>query len=426
MFFSLALAAQPKDNSPYSRIGLGKPIDHSLSSAGFGGLGAGYADPLHLNLLNPASYGTLNVTVFEAGLYGIHSNLENQEEAISVWSGNLSHLALAFPLRNPLNDALSKKKRQVFWGMNVALLPATSIGYDIETLVVDPEVDTVFNTYEGTGGTNKLLVGTGARYKGFSFGLNLGYFFGNLQSERSVTIRNLVGSYSNRYTDDLSVRGFIWNAGVQYKIDLDKKTDDDIYVGRSLIFGAFGNSATNFSVKSTKYRIGENYWYNPNEIDTLFSQIDFKESGKLPAEFTLGLVYQKVAKYRFGAEYGFASWSGYENEAKPETLFDSHRFAVGAEFIPDYASYNKYYKRIRYRAGFYYRNDPRLEELNHYALTLGFGLPLVLPRQQTSFVNLSFEFGKFTTPNDIKENFVKIALGFTLNDNSWFYKRKFG
>ncbi len=426
MFFTLTLAAQPKDNSPYSRIGLGKPIDHSLSSVGFGGLSAAYADPLHLNLLNPAAYGTLNTTVFEAGLYGIHSNLKSDNQKTSVWSGNLSHLALAFPLRNPLNDALSKKKREVFWAMNLALLPATTIGYDIETLVVDPEVDTVTNSFQGTGGTNKMIVGIGARRKDFSFGLNLGYFFGSLESERLVNIGNLVGGYADRYLDDLNIRGFIWNAGVQYKLDLDKKTEEEYYTGRSLIFGAYGNSATDFSVKSTKYRLGENYWYNPNEIDTLFSQVDFKENGKLPAEFTLGVVYQKMAKYRIGAEYGFAGWSGYENEAKPETLFDSHRFAVGAEYIPDYSSYNKYLNRIRYRAGFYYRNDPRLEELNQYALTLGFGLPLVLPRQQTSFVNLSFEFGKYTTPDDIKENFVKIALGFTLNDNSWFYKRKFG
>jgi hypothetical protein len=83
-------------------------------------------------------------------------------------------------------------------------------------------------------------------------------------------------------------------------------------------------------------------------------------------------------------------------------------------------------KRIRYRAGFYHRTDPRLEDLKQYALTLGFGLPVILPRQQTSFVNLAFEFGKFDTANAIKENFVKMSLGFTLNDSSWFFKRKFG
>ncbi|MEZ4960527.1 MAG: hypothetical protein R2830_11975 [Saprospiraceae bacterium] len=427
LLFTLSATAQPKDNSPYSRIGLGKPVDHSLSAAGFGGLSAAYADPLHVNLLNPASYGTLNTAVFEAGLYAINSKLKFNDQSSNVWSGNLSHLALAFPLRNPLNDALAKKKRQIFWAMNIALLPNTSIGYNIETLVVDPQLDTTYNSFKGTGGTNKLLWGTGVRYKGFSAGLNLGYFFGQLENERQTRIGDVVGGFFDIYEDNISVRGFTYTLGAQYKIDLDKKApDESVYNGRSLIFGAYGSSRTNFSTKSTKYRIAIPTNYSLTEIDTVSRQLGIKENGKLPAEFTLGVMYQKAAKWRLGLEYGFAAWKGYENEAKPEQLFNSHRIAAGAEIIPDFSSYNKYIQRIRYRVGFYYRTDPRLEDFNQYALTIGFGLPLVLPRQQTSFVNLSFELGQYNTKDAIKENFVKIALGFTLNDSSWFYKRKFG
>ena len=41
-------------------------------------------------------------------------------------------------------------------------------------------------------------------------------------------------------------------------------------------------------------------------------------------------------------------------------------------------------------------------------------------------VSEAFEFGRLDTPDAIKENFVKMSLGFTLNDSSWFFKRKFG
>ena len=53
------------------------------------------------------------------------------------------------------------------------------------------------------------------------------------------------------------------------------------------------------------------------------------------------------------------------------------------------------------------------------------GLPITLPRQQVSFVNLGFEFGQNGGNTTLTETYGRVTLGFTLNDNSWFYKRKF-
>jgi hypothetical protein len=203
-----------------------------------------------------------------------------------------------------------------------------------------------------------------------------------------------------------------------------KKPEDAVYTGKSLIIGFYGNSPINFNTSSTVLRMRENI--ELFHRDTLQYAENQKGEGKLPAEWTVGLMYQDPGKFRIGAEYTASKWSGYESEAKPEALLDGQRFAIGAEYIPDIASYNNYLRRIRYRAGFYHRSDPRLEDLKQYALTVGFGLPVILPRQQTSFVNLSFEFGQYDTPDAIKETFVKMGLGFTLNDSSWFFKRKFG
>lgn len=428
LFLATVLSAQPKDNAPYSRLGLGEPVGISLSAAGFGGMTAAYNDPLHTNLLNPASYGWLNAATFEAGFYGEYSKLSLKGESQGIWSGNLSHLSLAFPMHNPLNDVLLKKQRKVFWGMGLSLLPNTTVGYDIETTEVHPEVDTVTNSYQGSGGTNRLVWGNSLRYKNFSAGVNLSYVFGQIESERQVRFDDLPVSYTDRFLDNVSIRGFQWSVGAQYRWDIDRKKveeDNKFYSGRSIVLGAFGNSSTSFNTKSTVLRIGENSTYLPLQSDTLLKLEDVSGKGKLPAEFTLGFMFQKAAKYRFGAEYNLASWSQYENDAKPETLFDSRRIAVGGEYIPDAGSLS-YLKRVRYRAGFYHRTDPRLEDLTQYALTVGFGLPVILPRQQTSFVNLAFELGQYNTSNAIKETFVKMSVGFTLNDGTWFFKRKFG
>jgi hypothetical protein len=78
--------------------------------------------------------------------------------------------------------------------------------------------------------------------------------------------------------------------------------------------------------------------------------------------------------------------------------------------------------------GAFYRQDPRLiygKNLNNVGFNLGLGFPITLPRQQTSFVNFAVELGSLGEGTVIKEQYVKFSLGFTLNDNTWFFKRRF-
>ncbi|MEY3369153.1 MAG: hypothetical protein RI973_2308 [Bacteroidota bacterium] len=434
LLFLLLLAggtamAQPKDHEPYSRFGLGEPIDQSLSAFGFAGLSATYSDPLHVNIENPASLAGLTATTFEIGMYAKYSHLTDQSKQGNFWSGNLSHLVLAMPMHNRLNDLLQKRQRKFFWTMTFALLPSTQLSYDVYSEKDQPVLETAVSRFKGTGGTSNLLWGHGLRYKNLSVGLNLGYLFGQLENERIVSFPDLPVAYTDRFIDNFSIRAFQWNAGVQYRMDFDKaeKESENVYMGRSLVIGAYGNTATALSTRSVVYRLGE-YTTSLGNIlgtDTLFQDVNESGEGTLPAEYTLGLMYQKLGKFRLGAEYQFQGWSNYEIEAKPETLFDSRRVAVGVEYIPDISSYNNYLKRIRYRAGFYHRTDARFDDLVRYGLTLGAGLPLVLPRQQTSFINVAIELGQYNSETLIKENFIKFALGFTLNDNSWFFKRRY-
>jgi hypothetical protein len=140
------------------------------------------------------------------------------------------------------------------------------------------------------------------------------------------------------------------------------------------------------------------------------------------------VTYQEVNKLRLGLEYSIGQWSQYDNPAKPETLQNNNRLAIGVEYLPDYTSYNSYAKKMYYRGGFFTGTDPRSvngEQLKHTGVTLGIGFPIIMPRQQLSFLDLSFELGRFGVKDVLQENYAKLTLGFTLNDNSWFFKRKF-
>lgn len=96
--------------------------------------------------------------------------------------------------------------------------------------------------------------------------------------------------------------------------------------------------------------------------------------------------------------------------------------------MPDVRSYNKYLKKVRYRFGAFYSKDPRSVDGNNlltYGATVGFGLPVILPQGKKSFVNLAFEMGQTGLSEALQNTYFKINLGFTLNDNTWFFKRKF-
>jgi hypothetical protein len=215
-----------------------------------------------------------------------------------------------------------------------------------------------------------------------------------------------------------------------YKFDLGKNPNDPKAPPKqTLTVGAYGHTATDFTTTTTRLRSRLNTVYI-NVADTIQSQINVKEKGKLPMELTFGVTYRHKKKWLIGLDYSFSDWSNYENPAadfdqeNPLRLTKSNRISGGFQITPDAASYNKYLKRVSYRLGGYYFDDPRLTDLKTYALTFGAGFPIVLSRQRTSFVNFAFEVGQ-TNSDTIDENFYKVSVGFSLNDNSWFFKRKF-
>ena len=88
---AFAAWAQPKQNSPYSRFGIGDPLTQSfVHQTAMGSQFAAFHDPYHLNLQNPASYAFLRSTAFETGLFAKYSHLKSSTATENNWTGNLS------------------------------------------------------------------------------------------------------------------------------------------------------------------------------------------------------------------------------------------------------------------------------------------------------------------------------------------------
>jgi hypothetical protein len=251
--------------------------------------------------------------------------------------------------------------------------------------------------------------------------------FGELTNSRLVTFDSLSFTLQTEFSDQFSARGWAVDGGLQYAYDFKKTNDagERVSNGNRIILGLTASPTANFDTESNAYY---RRFFGQGVSDTLVYENRAIGSGSLPPQFSFGVSYQKMNQLQLGAEFSRTGWSEYTNSAKPEQLSNTWRVAAGLEYIPDYASYKNYWARARYRFGFFYGTDSRSldgEQALHRAITMGVGMPIVLPRQQVSFMNTALELGKFGVPNVLEETYVKLSVGFTLNDNTWFFKRKF-
>lgn len=434
LLFSGALLAQPKQNSPYSRYGLGDPVNqYYAAQVGFAGQTAAFHDPFHLNPINPASYAFLRATTFEAGLFAKKSDYQSSEASLSNWSGNLAYLALGFPLKSPINEVLDKEQSPWHYGMGFSLTPFTLVGYNVESLDTLPNLGALGNTFEGNGGTFRVSWGNAVKYKNTAVGLNLGWVFGKNTYENSTVFNDSLPTFSSTRRDDIRISGLMWNLGVQHDLVLKYAQNDKTLPVKWITIGATGEGTHGIGATAdqiflrSRGRLSNGQY---ESADTLLLTSGKKSTITLPAIFRIGVQYVVANKLRLGAQFDYEGWSVFKNEARPNDVAfrNTSSFSAGVEYIPDYASYNKYTKRMRYRAGAYFRQDPRIvngEGLDDLGLTVGFGFPIILPRQQSSFINTALEVGKIGSGTPIEETYFRITLGFVLNDNSWFYKRRF-
>lgn len=427
-----SLLAQPKQNSPYSQYGIGDPIpQYFANQAGWGGLTTAAHDPYHLNTLNPASFAWLRSATLDVGLFAKNSDYQSATATRNGWSGNLAYLALGFTLKSPINEVLDRNQSPWQFGMGFTLAPYSLVGYNVQTRDTLPQLGEITNSFEGSGGTYRLTWSTAAKYKRTALGLNLGWHFGEIAYETRADFRDSFPTFSDVFRDQLAIRGLVWNLGVQHDFVLQFAENDKSVPTRWVTVGLTAGGKNTLDAVTDILRLrGRPAIGGYGNYDTLLAETDADRSITLPAAFSLGVQYVKANKFKAGAQLGLENWSGYRNEARPpaEEFRNTFSVAGGLEFTPDYASYNNYTKRIRYRIGAYYRQDPRSvggQDLDDLGLTLGFGLPIVLPRQQTSFINTALEVGKIGANSPIEETYFRITAGFTLNDNTWFYKRRF-
>ncbi|MCA6078181.1 hypothetical protein [Fulvivirga sedimenti] len=400
--------------SPFSRLGIGDIVEPNLvNNQGMGGVGISNGNIWHLNYKNPALLPRNTLTVFSAGYIGGYQTLRDSVKTESNGGGNLNYLILAFPV-------MPGK-----WTTSVGILPYSVIDF-VQTSrepVSGSPSDTTLITEEGSGGLNKFFWSNGYTLnKNFSIGLEASYIFGSATAEFSNTILTSENSfnYSPTVSTEINVNDFLFKAGVAFRKDSIMNSATRIQAGITYDF------ATDLSAKRTQ-TYERRLLGQPTSRDTL----SFEEPGfyRLPSALGIGLSFTQEFKWTVGMDLKLQNWSEFlDYNGSNQNFKNTFSIGVGGEFTPDASSVDSYLERITYRFGVNYTTLPYVPRLASGEQVKDFGINFgwTLPVGRFSSIDMAFKVGQRgdVQNNYIKENYYKIYIGFTFNDQ-WFIKRKY-
>lgn len=408
-------AQKSTSHSPYSQFGLGQMREDLLpQTRAMGGISTGVRNlngfPT-LNIANPASYSALTRTVMDAGLYGNFTQLSKDQSSDHTADFAFSHLAIAVPLSK-------------FGGMAFGLLPYSDVGYSATS---SHAIDSLkYKTLAiGEGGVNKAFVGYGVSpLKGLSIGANVGFLFGNLYDITRVEFPTTAGAYQTQQKTTRNINGATLDYGVQYSKAIGRK--HNFTIGYSGSLNNHITAKTNRMVTISEPNFEEDYEAPPLDTTSMFTVGNHKLN--LPLKHNFGVTLSKGYNWMIGADFKYADWSKYQTREGESQLGKSYGFALGGQIKPDPTS-PRYLNQVDYRLGFRYNKTAvmyRNNQINDMAVSVGLGLPLPQSNFGRTFsqVNISAEFGQQGSMknNLVRERYININLGFTIND-SWFIRR---
>lgn len=393
VFTTLATYAQEGTASPYSYFGIGdvKP-NATVESRAMGGVSA-IPDSIHVNLQNPAMLTQLKWINYTLGMTYNTVKLNTADATESARRSTLDYLSYAFP-----------SNKMAF---SLLIMPYSSVGYKVQNL---DEVNGKTTQFNGKGGLNKAMAGFAYQINThWSVGVQLGVLFGKIETNSTLVQTGIQFGTREQNTSNLS--GFAGQLGLAYYLRRPGKPS----------FNASLTYSPQLSLTSNNQR----FIYASDAVSITVPNSTLR----LPSLTTMGFGYGVEKKWYTCFEMSLQG----KNELAERYSTDSntryqsaYRIALGGYFIPNYSSFNSYYKRMVYRAGVRMGqtglviNDTSIQDL---AATAGLGFPI---GGLLSNANFTVELGRLGTTSNglIQENYINFSLGFSFNDK-WFVKRKY-
>lgn len=412
--FAFGVYAQNvNSNSPYSMYGYGLLGDKATSmQRQMGGVGYAMQSGRQINVMNPASYASIDSLTFLFDLGADVSMLWSKEGSAREHSvgGGLDYLTMQFPIWKYL-------------GGSIGLLPYSSVGYAFGNEIKHGTMEN-----QGSGGINMAYLGLAGRYAGASLGFNVSYNFGSIVNDIYSYPSN---SGQTLFEHVMQIRDWDINIGAQYRLNLDR----------------FNRITAGLTFSPKKSLHGKS-WATLQEIkqesrpDTV-GYLNLKNNYYMPDTWGAGIsfMHEKVSRFLIEFDFTYQNWSKAkysdmlsvpdpENPSKEPfvvfqgmSFFDRTKFALGAEYVPKVRG--SYMERVAYRLGGYFCNDYLNvlgNRVREYGVTCGLGFHT--PQDKT-IINVGLEWKHRDTHPEklIGENYFNITIGVNFNE-LWFWQRK--
>ena len=429
ILFSLAFAcltvkSQNNTSSPYSFYGIGSlDFKGTSESRAMGGVSV-YNDSIHMNFRNPASYTGKNMfsfnnegrlVKFTVGLGHSETDLKTSTNSSETTNTSFEYLGLNIPMGK--------------FGFGFGLIPFSSVGYKLQSSNADNQLQ---YKYSGNGGLNKAFLGFAYQLSNnLAIGFDAKYNFGNIQNsalEYLYDDESLPLDYQAREQNRSDLSGVNFNFGLTFRGGITENLELHASLAHSPDYNLSSRNSRTFA--SVVINPNTQIEFPVNEINVDLESLGLDKTDlSMPSITSIGFGISKPKKWFIGAEYTSITSSVFSNDLisiENSEFEDSSKISFGGFFIPDYASFSKFWNRVVYRAGFYSEKTGLVinnESINEFGISFGLGIPA---GGLFSNVNTTVEFGKRGTTNEdlVEENFVNFQLSLSLNDR-WFIKRKY-
>jgi len=375
---------------------------------GMGEVGIGLPTLLSINSMNPALLTANTLSVFDIAIQGESRTITNELNSQKAGTAGYKNLSFAFPV-------IPGK-----WTTNFGISPFSSVSYNLNSFVpIENSTDSTYIEAEGNGGLTEVNFSNGIRiFKGLSVGVKSSFVFGFTENTTTTYLLGSLSQFPTSVIEKTNYKDLIFGFGLSYGKRIGKSD-------HSLGFGITYDLAKDLTGK----RLVRFEAIAPSGGviigDTLQHRSD-TSAFQLPSKIGIGISWIKDNFISIGIDLTRSNWvsdAGFGNDG--EVYRPAYSAGIGIEITPKYDDVNSYISRIRYRLGFSYEQMPYVvngTNINDLGINFGWSLPI----RGVSSLNMAFKFGKRgTTDNNlVKENYIKFAIGATINDR-WFVRRKY-
>jgi hypothetical protein len=392
-----------QSSSTYTRYGIGDiSYTYSARSLGLAQTGVATLNQGFVEILNPASWASLQLTRIEFSLVLNGVQLSDNSNSAFYTDGEFKGFTFAFPISKKLGI-----------GFASGLLPYSRISYNVVQSNTADETHSSNYTeiYEGDGGLSKLFMGASVKIPfDWIFGATLEYYFGKRTYSSTINFDDQ-SFLPAEYELDYRSTGFGTTVGLisqNFASLFNSESISNLRLGVSVNLLSDLDTDTSLTINPT------------NVADTIFSG---KTQMSVPMRITAGLTLQLSNAYSFNLDYIYQPWSEYSVAGVTSSfLRDVNKIGLGFEYKPVAIFGRTSWELIMWRAGVSYEqtqyiiNGTGINQISVFAgltLPLGFGDSL----------DLGLEFSQRGTleTNLIEENFFRINIGISFGE-LWFQR----